>query len=148
MSLKRLRQQWATDIMRGPFLPVDLDVILEQQGTPPPGPPRLALDIGPPITDLSEGMDEPAASSSATAAHPVDAEGRSSAAADEAVAEASRSGQAELVEQQSVLANGKSPQACEEAIFAGDKDLGQLKVQNGAAGIKSAAGSHVSSQRH
>ena len=146
MSLKRLRQQWATDIMRGPFLPVDLDVILEQQGTPPPGPPRLTLDIGPPITDLSEGMDEPAASSSATAAEPVGAESRSSAG--EAAAEASRSGEGDSVERQSALANGKSAEAWKEAVSTGDKDVAHLGVQNGAASVESAAESQVSSQRH
>ncbi|KAK9916292.1 hypothetical protein WJX75_000969 [Coccomyxa subellipsoidea] len=51
-SLKRLRQQWACDVMRGPLLLVDVDAIIEQQQSSP----KLDLEIGPPIYDLNEGV--------------------------------------------------------------------------------------------
>ncbi|BDA41171.1 Protein translocase subunit SecA [Coccomyxa sp. Obi] len=135
-SLKRLRQQWATDIMRGPFLPVDLDVILEQQAPLRLGPPPLDLDIGPPISDLSEGMDEPTPSSSASANEPREAEVQSFAAASEAAADCSNSEKAEL---HSSAANGKPSQPWEETVSAGDGDLARLGMQNGAAEAESAA---------
>lgn len=81
-SLKRLRQQWTCDVMRGPLLAVDLDVILDMQSPQEHPPVDPDIVIGPPITDLSEGMDNSAA------AHQLEA-----GSADSAMARANAAGQ-------------------------------------------------------
>lgn len=136
-SLKRLRQQWASDIMRGPFLPVDLDVILDQHGPPRHGPQPLDLDIGPPITDLSEGMHELAAASSATSAEQQEAESPSSAASSEAAAASSKSDGAESVELHPSAGIGRPAQVQKEPLSAADG------VHNCAAKAGSAAGGQM-----
>lgn len=52
-TLRALRQRWVTRVACGPSLYVDLQVAQEGSEAPP-----IELDIGPPIHDLSEGLDE------------------------------------------------------------------------------------------
>ena len=52
-TLRALRQRWVTRVACGPSLYVDLQVAQEGSQAPP-----IELDIGPPIHDLSEGLDE------------------------------------------------------------------------------------------
>ena len=52
-TLRALRQQWVTRIACGPGLYVDLEVAKEGLKAPP-----IELDIGPPIHDLREGLEQ------------------------------------------------------------------------------------------
>ena len=92
-SLKRLRQQWACDIMRGPVLPVDVDVILDQENSK--NHPKMDLEIGPPIYNLNEGMDKPAAAHADSSLGESKQAKDESAAGDESLAGRSESAQAD-----------------------------------------------------
>ena len=52
-TLRALRQRWVTRIACGPGLYVDLEVAKEGLKAPP-----IELDIGPPIHDLREGLEQ------------------------------------------------------------------------------------------
>ena len=124
--------------MRGPLLLVDVDAIIEQQQSSP----KLDLEIGPPIYDLNEGVDElPAAHS------------RQSAEPEQAGVQAAGSAGGDSVGLQRVMepnqAEGESAAAA--AGMGGDElatarsssplEPKQAANESAAAGARSAAGS-------
>ena len=124
--------------MRGPLLLVDVDAIIEQQQSSP----QLDLEIGPPIYDLNDGIDELPAAHFRQSAEPeqagIQAAGR---AGGDSVGLQRLTEPKQAESESSAAAAGKGGDESATARSSSPLEPKQAANESAAAGARSAAGS-------
>lgn len=115
--------------MRGPLLLVDVDAIIEQQQSSP----QLDLEIGPPIYDLNDGIDELPAAHFRQSAEPKQAEGESAAAGARSAAGSERAWKPEAAGKEAGLAYAKDSLTAAVGLRNGAHADSQVGSSNGSA---------------